>query len=249
MRKINVVNNVQLLGVPWYGQGSLDGLCAYYSAAMMLSAFYPYKGSLFGESTAEKEVDFSILDPLIANYKGPKRSGPQMSLKEKDRKILSRWFYSGENLKPVTNTLNEICRDSPFSTHFKFELRSSHDKMFRDIRENIDNGLPVMLGWDTKDLGAHAVLVVGYWQGTQRWFSLNDPSPSGMNDVSWDMLKEIKKSKFQMITCDRHYGPRPDKLVIGKKEIENGKKHITYRWTPENEYADLEWMFEPTNFS
>ena len=49
------VNHVQLSGIPTYRQGTHDGLCVYYSAAMMLAALYPYMDSWFGESTAEIE--------------------------------------------------------------------------------------------------------------------------------------------------------------------------------------------------
>ena len=243
MRRTNVRDNVQLLGVPFYGQGSHDGLCTYYSAAMMLATFCPQHRSEFGESSAEDVADFSIQDPIIKHYKGPMRSGPTMSTREKHRKILSRWFYRGENLKPVANTLNEICSSSPFSTHFTYRELTSSDKTLREIRKNIDVGLPVMLGWDTEDLGCHAVLVVGYWNGKHSWFSLNDPS--GMDDVSWDMLKAIKKRRLEVIMCDRHKGPRPDKLVEHKRK---GKKDlVTYRWTPDCKYDDLMQMFTPTN--
>lgn len=240
MSKSTTKRSVRLLGIPEYYQGSHDGLCAYYAGAMMLAAFYPYFASRFGDSNADQQSNFSIFDPFICNYTGKMTKGPKMSKNMKHRSILSRWFFAGADLDDVTKTLNSIVETSPFSTHFTHKSRTATNKAYRDICANIDKGLPVLFGWDTKDLGCHAVLIVGYWRDTHRWFAIRDPG--GDSDVSWEMLKDMKQSNFEVVTCDSHSGPRPDKLVDNGSDIS-----WVYRWTEDQSYTDLEKMFAPTN--
>ena len=234
-------NSVRLLGIPEYYQGSVDGLCAYYAGAMMLAAFYPYYAKRFGDSNADEKSDFSIFDPFISNYTGKMAKGPRMSKNMKHRAILSRWFYAGADLDDVTKTLNKIVENSPFSTHFSHGTKTATNKTYGDICDNIDRGLPVLFGWDTKDLGCHAVLIVGYWTGSHRWFAVQNPG--GESDVSWEMLKDMKQSNFEVVTCDTHTGPRPDMLVE-----DDSDSATVYRWTEDQSYEDLEMLFAPTNY-
>ena len=232
---------VKLLNIPAYTQGTHDSLCAYYAGAMMLTAFYPYREVDFGEM-----VD----DPMISNYVGNYSRGNAKSKKQKLRNILSRWYFGGENLDAVTKTLNKAVRGSPFSTSFEYSEKNRKLGTFEFIANEIDEGLPVVVGWDTEDLGCHAVLVTGYKLGNDPWILINDPG-SGPDEQSWTMLSRISQSRLELISCSLHNGPRPDKLVVGKNGtiVENNKPSVIYRWTPSFEYEDLEWMFDPSQVS
>ena len=219
-----VIKSVQLLNIPEYYQGTHDSLCAYYTGAMMLASFYPYMSVNYGNAQF-KGQNYKILDPIISNYVGDYSKGQASSKEQKRRNILARWFYGGENLDAVTNALNKAVNDSPFCTQFKFYRKNVVLGTFDIIKQSIDHGLPVAIGWDAQDLGCHAVLVTGYWYGTaDKWLLINDPGGSS-NEVSWPMLKRLSKTRLDVTICSKHKGPRPDKLVQAKdnKIIENFK--------------------------
>lgn len=248
----NVIETRSLVGIPQYHQGDHDGLCSYYTGTMMLSALYPYLEPAFGRSTP-RGSSFKIDDPLIAEYDGPMNKGVASTPKQKQHNILARWYYLGENLKPLAKTLNNVVYGAPFSTSFEYEQRGATDKTFRLITESIDNGLPIAFGWDTVDLGCHAVLIVGYWIGRKdKWFLLNDPS--GSTEVSWSALKVMKESNFEIIWCTSHDGPRPDRRTrFDPKSVRSTEKNplakevLVERWTPDREWLDMELMFNPTD--
>ena len=222
----------ELLNVPHYHQGHFDGLCAYYTGAMMLAALYPRFAREFGErrpSGRGTRVD----DPLIRLYKGTyRRSSPG-----DDRHVLARWYYEGEYLKTVTDILNRVMREESYRTKFEFHEKQARDSTFRSITSSIDEGLPVMLSWSSQDFGDHAVLVKGYWHGRNDWFLINDPG--GDQQVSWQNLKRDKNQNFEVVTCDpeKHQGPRPDKAVV------EGDDERIYRWTPDGEYVPIDEYF------
>ena len=236
MKPRNRRTRAELLNIPWYQQGNFDGLCAYYTGAMMLAALYPRFVREFGELTRRpsgrgRRGD----DPLIRLYKGSFRRPRAGS---DDRYILARWYYEGEYLQTVTDILNRVMKEEGYRTKFICDKETAHDNTFRNIASSIDEGLPVMLGWHTEDFGNHAVLVTGYWHGKNDWFLINDPS--GDQQVCWQNLKRDKKENFEVVTCDpeKHRGPRPDKVVTERDE------ETIYRWTRDQEYVAIEDYFE-----
>ena len=114
---------------------------------------------------------------------------------------LAKWFYQGAYVSKATTILNNIMRERGKPTRFRHQFESAHDNTFGDvIAGSINDGLPVMLGWNTPDYGNHAVLVTGYWEGRERWLLINDPAGDG-NQISWDSLKQQKTAKFEVGLC------------------------------------------------
>lgn len=229
MSKKKKLPHVKLLNVPCYRQGTFDGLCAYYTAAMMLSALFPEFAWRFGEAKGERTTKRLSDDPLIKNYSN-----------EDHRLILARWFYMGEYVKTATDILNKTMQSESKRTKFIFERKTAHDSTFRKlIAGSINDGLPVMLGWSTPDYGNHAVLVTGYWEGHERWLLVNDPG-SGADQISWDSLMQQKREKFEVGLCDpeSHHGYRPM-----KSEEHDGSAATFSRWTSRGEYNLVEDEF------
>ena len=220
---------VELLNVSSYRQGTFDNLCAYYTAAMMLSTLFPeYTGS-FGEARRTRTTKKVSNDPIISNYGG-----------KDTRLVLARWFYHGEYISKATAILNKIIRADGRKAEFECQDESAHDNTFRDvIAGSINEGLPVMLGWSTPDYGNHAVLVTGYWEGRERWLLINDPAGDA-NQISWDSLKQQKTEKFEVGLCkpDTHDGYRP----LKKFEETQGSQPTVSRWTREG-YKQVEQEF------
>ncbi len=241
LRPRNRRTQVQLLSIPCYQQGHFDGLCAYYTGAMMLAALYPQFDREFGELTRRPSGRGRrrVEDPLIRLYKGDYRKPRAGS---DDRYVLARWYYEGEYLETVKNTLNRVMKEEGYKTRFDCEKRTAHDSTFRNIASSIDEGLPVMLGWHTEDFGNHAVLVTGYWHGKNDWLLINDPG--GDQQICWQNLKRDKKENFEVVTCnpEKHRGPRPDMVVT------EGGEDTIYRWTPVPEggtdYMELDTLFQ-----
>ena len=182
----------------------------------MLATLYPKYESSFNEPMSERTSKFFSDDPLLSNYK----KGEDVRL------ILARWFSQGEYIRRVTTILNNLMRKDKQQTRFRCQDETAHDNTFYDvIVGSIDDGLPVMLGWNTPDYGDHAVLVTGYWEGQEKWFYINDPG--GDYQVSWDSLKLQKTSKFEVGLCKpkSHTGHRPMKSISEKSSTE------VYRWT------------------
>ncbi|MCY3627466.1 MAG: hypothetical protein OXG88_07495 [Gammaproteobacteria bacterium] len=224
---------VELLNVPHYRQGSFDGLCCYYTGAMMLVTLFPeYEkqfGSLRSASKSPRVAKSNSADPLISNYK-PNESD--------DRKALATWFHQGEHVRNATTILNRVMKRDDKSTRFRCLDRGSYAKTFREeIAGSINLGLPVMLSWSTRDYGDHAILVTGYWEGHERWFYINDPGDAA-DQISFDSLADQKLSRFEIGLCksDKHYGWRP------LKRVTHGKVTTVYRWNGE-EYVDVREEF------
>ncbi len=116
----------KLLNIPTYYQGTHDSLCTYYAGSMMLAALYPKFGPLFGKAKFDIG-DFEIDDPIISRYLGPKRRGKASSLNQKNRNILSRWFFEGEDLKPLCTTLNSLVEHHKYSTNFEYTERTARN--------------------------------------------------------------------------------------------------------------------------
>ena len=105
------------------------------------------------------------------------------------------------------------------------------------IVPSIDQGLPVMLGWNTYDYGCHAVLVTGYWIGTETWLTINDPG--GSTEVSWNSLRlqQEGRGRFEVGLCSKHFGPRP------MKSVTNDEASVVYQWMPDQHYVSVKSLF------
>ena len=211
----------ELLNVPHYEQGAFDSLCTYYTGAMMLAALYPAFAVRFGQAKKTKVKTITKRmsdDPIISNYSN-----------EEHPRILARWFYHGEWIEKLVSTLNAIMeRDPVADAHTEFEYRQgnpSSDNTFRRIAESINDGLPVMLGWDAEDYGCHAVLVTGYRKGREDWLITNDPGGGG--EVSWNSLKAQQGRRFEVGLCTSHCGLRPMKRTT----VKQGEVPIIGQWS------------------
>ena len=136
---------------------------------------------------------------------------------------------SGEYVRKAVTTLNKIMRADNRKTRFAFRRESAHDNTFRDvIAGSINDGLPVMLGWNTPDYGNHSVLVTGYWEGREKWFLINDPAGDA-GQISWDSLKQQKTANFEVGLCKpkTHLGYRP----LKRSEAASDSTPMVSRWT------------------
>ena len=224
---------MELLSVPRWTQGAFDGLCAYYTGAMMLATLVPEYEAEFGRATTNAVRSMSR-DPLFRQYGGD----------EDDRVVVARWFHRGENIDKVVAILNRNMRYEGLATRFEYLEMDLRNRPFERIKRSIDDGLPVMLGWDTEDYGCHAVLVTGYWLGREKWLTVNDPGGAN-SEVSWDSLKVQRKrpGKFEVGVCVNHVGPRPMKSITDDRMIPD-----VHQWTPQQKYervvdqfADAGW--------
>jgi hypothetical protein len=228
---------VELLGVPYYYQGTHDSLCVYYSAAMFLATLHPDYHDLFGRGARRQKVGLKVEDPLIKNF-------PHNKQASNDR-VLSSWFYCGGYLNDACKALNASMKKDGRDTRFKHTLYTHRDSTFNFIADNIDQGLPVMIGWTTIDYGVHCALVVGYRKADLRWFILRDPS--GSNEVCWEVLKAIDKSRLALVRVNRHDGLRPDRLTVNfNADNEYGPTQIDRWWPGEGEvcYRPIAELFE-----
>jgi hypothetical protein len=230
---------VQLLGLPLYYQGTHDSLCTYYSAAMLLASLHPEYHAFFGRGVRRRKVGLEVDDPLVKYF-------PHSAKETKDH-VLATWFYRGAYLKDACRALNASMKADKRDTRFKYEQFKNLDSTFKIIVDKIDQGLPIMAGWTTVDLGVHCVLVIGYRKESRNWLILNDPN--GGNEVCWDVLKSINKFRLELVSVENHDGPRPDRLteVLGAK-----KPRQIDRWWPCRDniyYRPIDELYESAKHS
>ena len=127
-------------------------------------------------------------------------------------------------------------QDAP--TRFECFDMDRRERTFDEmIVHSIDEGLPVMLAWNTEDYGCHAVLVTGCWIGSEKWLTIKDPS--GSTEASWNSLKAQQKGngKFEVGLCKKHLGPRP------MKSVTDDEVPVVYQWTPKQKYVRVKDLF------
>lgn len=160
-------------------------------------------------------------DPIIRNYSN-----------EDHRRILARWFYLGEWIEKLVEILNATMESDGRETEFAYRKGNpSSDSTLRTIVESINDGLPVMLGWNAEDYGCHAVLVTGYMMGKEEWLITNDPG-GGNREIGWNSLKAQQDRRFEVGLCTHHIGPRPVKCTTARQ----GETPTIYQWTKDEEY-------------
>ena len=219
--------SVELLNVPHYQQGTFDNLCAYYAGAMMLASLFPKYAVRFGTARSLNDQTFSTMssDPLISQYYQPAQRN--------DLRALATWWHYGADVKDVVHILNRIVRnDKEIRENNCFEhLRKQRvDTTFAFIQGEIDKHLPVLLGWNTKDYGCHAVLVVGYWRGGEKWLTIRDPG--GPTEVNWNSLKSQQAGMFHVgLYRNGHSGVRPMKSITA----DSNDMPVVHEWRPEKE--------------
>ena len=201
----------------------------------MLASLYPRFSRDFGELVKKSGLRKRAHDPLIRHYVGEYRAARPG---KDDRYVLARWFFEGEYVTALSETLNNVMKESNEGTRFDSHDRDASSETFWAIAKSIDNGLPVILGWNTADYGNHAVLVTGYWHGVDDWLLLNDPG--GDTEISWQVLRKAVEDKLDVLTCipKTHFGPRPDKAVTSKNE-----RVEFHRWMPDKSYVPLDELF------
>ncbi|MCY1015890.1 hypothetical protein [Pyxidicoccus sp. MSG2] len=226
-------DRVELLNIPDYRQGTHDGLCTYYSCAMLLATLHPEYQSMFGVGDRRRKAGLVVEDPLIKHF-------PRDGVNTTSDKALASWFYGGSHLLTAKRLLNRIMRHDGHKTRFVHAQETKHDNTFDVIAESIDQGLPVLIGWNTGDFGDHTVVVRGYKISQLRWFLLRDPS--GDERISWESLKATMTARMEVLRVNpaTHAGLRPDKL----SHVDDGWK--IERWWHQDgrqDYFDVKELF------
>jgi hypothetical protein len=203
---------VRLTGIVLRQQGTHDSLCAYYSAAMLLCALRPE----FEEQFDAPEVG---LDPLYANL--PRRSGRTLE------RSVADWLTSGVGLPSLTKALNTACKRGTRFRHRQGGVGVDW------IHQQIDRGLPCILGWESREMGNHTSLVIGYERFTKsksHWLRLLDPIRA-QDTMEWGQLARLATEPIEAVWCEAHEGVRPDKLTVQRRD---GKIRDTKldRWDP-----------------
>ncbi len=206
---------VRLTGIRLRAQGTHDSFCAYYAAAMMLCTLRPEMDDDFDATHIRR-------DPLFANL--PRRKG--LSLE----RAVSAWLTTGVHFTPLARSLEIACEG-----HSRFRATRStwSDRTLGAIRADVDRGLPTVLGWESRELGNHTVLVIGYdrivKKGAHRWIRVLDPT-RGQDVIEWGQLARVATAPADVIACTAHDGVRPDKLTIDRDGKNKIVRSIFERW-------------------
>lgn len=221
-----------LQNIPSYHQGDHDGMCVYYSAAMLLVTLFPELQTDLGEGTRRRRVGFVTTDPIIG--------GLAVRLGEDPEKTLADWHWRGKRLKEVYRVLNRIAVERSGRKEYRalfqyFGRGTQWNANENRIRASIEAGLPVMLGWTTRDLGRHCVLVFGYTDGSKggSWFHTRDPG--GGEDVFWETLEKVSEGSAELIVPDPGLWQdmRPDALSFATNPEGRIVDRRLFRWWPD----------------
>src|SRR6185503_16699259 len=178
---------VRLVGIVPRQQGTHDSLCAYYSAAMLLCALRPE----FEEQFDAPEVR---LDPLYANL--PRRRGRTLE------RSVTDWLMSGVGLSSLCQALNAACDGR---TRFRFRKGGVSVDF---LHEQIDRGLPCILGWESREMGNHTSLVVGFERfarSRSQWLRLLDPIRA-QDTLEFGQLARLATAPLEVVWCTQHDG-------------------------------------------
>jgi hypothetical protein len=191
---------VRLAGIGLRHQGTHDSLCAYYAAAMQLCALRPELEDQFDAAHVKR-------DPIFGNF--PRRGAQKLE------RLVADWIASGVQLELLARALDRACAAGPVATRFAYKKGNRVNGTVELIREQVDRGLPCVLGWDSREMGNHTVLVVGYerYAGSDSaWLRVRDPG--GVQDLlEWAQLQRFATERLDLITCAVHEGVRPDKVT------------------------------------
>ncbi len=217
---------VRLTGIALRTQGTHDSLCAYYSAAMLLCALRP-------EFEDQFDAAHVGLDPLYGHL--PRRRGRSLE------RAVADWLASGVKLELLGRALNAACAKAGARTRFIFRTAARSDGALAILRAQIDRGLPCLLGWESREMGNHTSLVVGYEEfagSASRWLRVLDPIRA-QETLEWGQLRRLATARFELVVCERHDGVRPDKLTTARDRdgalLSN--RTLFERWDP----ADEKW--------
>jgi hypothetical protein len=214
---------VRLAGIALRQQGTHDSFCAYYAAAMLLCSLRPEFEPLF-------EADHVSKDPLLANL--PRRGALD--------RVVADWLTRGVHVSRVCQALNRACARSGVSgveTRFAYRSLARSAGGAARLRRLVDRGLPSVLAWESRELGDHTVVVIGYERlerSRSQWLRLLDPSRV-QQTIEWGQLVRLATARLELIHCIEHTGVRPDKVVIARSasgEILRERSTIE-RWSPE----------------
>lgn len=219
---------VRLTGIGLRHQGTHDSLCAYYSAAMLLCALRPELEDQFDAAQVAH-------DPLYGNL--PRRAGQSIE------RAVAEWLASGVRLERLCKALNAAC-DGPAGVRTTFRWRSGNRVAgnYDFLCEQIDRGLPCLIGWESRELGNHTSLVVGYERfarSSSRWLRLLDPIRV-QEVLEWGQLTRLATQRLDVIHCTAHTGLRPDKITTQRAASGAILPRLTriHRWQP----ASAEYM-------
>jgi hypothetical protein len=203
---------VRLTGIALRQQGTHDSLCAYYSAAMLLCALRPEMEEQFDAPEVK-------LDPLYANLPRPRGRTLERSV--------AQWLTSGVSLPSLCKALNAA---TGARTRFRYR-KGSVDVEW--IRSEIDRGLPCLLGWESREMGNHTSLVIGYERfarSRSRWLRLLDPIRA-QDTLEWGQLSRLATAPLEVVWCHAHDGARPDKLTVTRQRGSILRTRLE-RWDP-----------------
>jgi hypothetical protein len=216
---------VRLTGIRLREQGTHDSFCAYYAAAMLLCTLRP-----------EMDDDFDALhvkhDPLFKHLPRGKRRSIERAVAD--------WLTTGVRFAPLARSLDAACKGKGKGkdmgkTRFRARRLPFSGRTLELLRKNIDEGLPCVLGWESRELGNHTVLVVGHdrymrRQGN-RWLRVLDPT-RGQDIIEWGQLSRVADGPADIIWCTSHDGVRPDRLTVDRDAEGSVIRSIVERWEP-----------------
>jgi hypothetical protein len=193
------LTTVKLVGLRLREQGTHDSFCAYYSAAMLLCTLRPELDDEFDAVHIKK-------DPLFRHL-------PRRKSKSLDRAVAD-WLTTGVQFAPLARALTVACKNT---TRFRALRSGCTARALASVHASIDEGLPCVLGWESRELGNHTVLVVGYDRApsrtSRRWLRVLDPT-RGQDIIEWGLLARVVTAPIDIIACTTHDGVRPDKITV-----------------------------------
>jgi len=212
-------------------QGTLDSLCGYYSAAMLMEVLFPQIGGLLRQVAAGKRGIKKSYDPILNALAEVRRTTSE--------KALAAWFYGGIEFKELATVLNRAIRGVGLREEWFVYRRVTKSTPFSRLVGPLEQGLPFVLGWDTTDFNKHAVLVKGYSSfGKLRFLSVEDPSGE-LKRISFEDVLESSTHPMQVVAVrnEVYKGDRPDRVVFV-----NGREQVERWWCVDGvvNYFDLD---------